>query len=65
MSRYLIQTPAFLKTSLSGLMFSQNNAVYVQPIDKNVTSKTVNIVNRPLASYLKNMKVEAKVEELL
>ena len=47
------------------VMFSQNNAVYVQPIDKNVTSKPVNIVNRPLASYLKNMKVEAKVEELL
>jgi len=47
------------------VMFSQNNAVYVQPIDKNVTGKTVNIVNRPLASYLKNMKVEAKVEELL
>ena len=46
------------------VMFSQNNAVYVQPIDSAAISKSAKIVNRPLASYLKNMKVEAKVEEL-
>lgn len=42
--------------------FSQDNAVYVQPID---TVEQAQIVNRPLASYMENMKVEAKNEELL
>ncbi|XPF95086.1 efflux RND transporter periplasmic adaptor subunit [Colwellia sp. RE-S-Sl-9] len=41
--------------------FSEGNAVYVQPINPIVQA---NIVNRPLSSYLVNMKVEAKVEEL-
>lgn len=44
------------------LMFSMNNAVYVQPVNQLSQAK---IVNRPLASYLKNMKVEPKIEEAL
>lgn len=44
------------------VMFSENNAVYVQPIEPLEQAK---IVNRPLSSYLVNMKVSAKVEELL
>ena len=44
------------------VMFSENNAVYVQPIEPLQQAK---IVNRPLSSYLVNMKVSAKVEELL
>lgn len=44
------------------VMFSQNNAVYVRPIDQ---VEQARIVNRPLASYLVNMKVEADIEELL
>lgn len=44
------------------VMFSENNAVYVQPIEPLQKAK---IVNRPLSSYLVNMKVSAKVEELL
>ncbi len=44
------------------VMFAQHNAVYVQPIEKLSSAK---IVNRPLASYLLNMKVEAKAEELM
>lgn len=44
------------------VVFSQNNTVYVQPIDKLAQA---NIVNRPLSSYLVNMKVSAKIEELL
>lgn len=44
------------------VMFSENNAVYVQPITPLQQAK---IVNRPLSSYLVNMKVDAKIEELL
>jgi len=44
------------------VIFSQNNAVYVKPIEKLAQAK---IVNRPLSSYLLNMKVEAKIEELM
>lgn len=44
------------------VMFSQNNAAYVKPSD---ALKHAHIVNRPLSSYLVNMKVTAKVEELL
>jgi RND family efflux transporter MFP subunit len=44
------------------VMFSENNTVYVQPIEPLVQAK---IVNRPLSSYLVNMKVAAKTEELL
>lgn len=44
------------------VMFSENNAVYVQPIEPLQQAK---IVNRPLSSYLVNMKVAAKTEELL
>tara|TARA_R100001377_G_scaffold48419_1_gene27937 strand:+ start:816 stop:1979 length:1164 start_codon:yes stop_codon:yes gene_type:complete len=44
------------------VMFSENNSVYVQPIEPLQQAK---IVNRPLSSYLVNMKVSAKVEELL
>lgn len=43
-------------------MFSINNTVYVQPINLLSQAK---IVNRPLASYLLNMKVEAKIEEVM
>ena len=44
------------------VMFSENNSVYVQPIEPLQQAK---IVNRPLSSYLVNMKVSANVEELL
>jgi RND family efflux transporter MFP subunit len=44
------------------VLFSENNAVYVQPITPLQQAK---IVNRPLSSYLVNMKVDAKIEELL
>lgn len=44
------------------LVFSMNDAVYVQPLNHLSQAK---IVNRPLASYLKNMKVDAKIEEVL
>jgi multidrug efflux pump subunit AcrA (membrane-fusion protein) len=44
------------------VMFSENNAVYVQPIEPLAQAK---IVNRPLSSYLVNMKVAAKTEELM
>lgn len=44
------------------VLFSQGNAVYVQPTEALTQAL---IVNRPLSSYLVNMKVEANVEELL
>jgi len=44
------------------IMFSQDNTVYVKPI--NGLSKA-RIVNRPLSSYLVNMKVAPNVEEIL
>ncbi len=44
------------------VMFSENNAVYVQPIESLQRAK---IVNRPLSSYIVNMKVAAEIEELL
>ena len=44
------------------VMFSHDNIVYVQPIEQLTQAK---IVNRPLASYLLNMKVETKTEETI
>ena len=44
------------------VLFSQDNAVYVQPQD---AVEQAQIVNRPLSSYLVNMKVAAQIEELL
>lgn len=42
------------------VMFSQDDSVFVQPLD---ATEQARIVNRPLSSYLVNMKVSAKVEE--
>ena len=44
------------------VMFSHDKFVYVQPIEQLTQAK---IVNRPLASYLLNMKVETKIEETI
>lgn len=44
------------------VMFSEGNFVYLQPTKALQQAK---IVNRPLSSYLANMKVTANVEELL
>lgn len=44
------------------VMFSEKNAVYVKPTSDIEEAK---IVNRPLSSYLVNMKVVVKTEELL
>jgi len=48
------------------VVFSQGDYVYVKTeIGKdNINQAKINIVNRPLSSYLENMKVDAKVEEL-
>lgn len=58
-----VNDAGLLKHLSINVLFSSNNAVYVQPIDKAVTQ--ANIVNRPLSSYLVNMKVEASTEELM
>lgn len=44
------------------VIFSQDNAVFVKPLNN---IQQAQIVNRPLASYLTNMKVIPHVEELL
>ncbi len=44
------------------VVFSENNAVYVQPLNH---IEDTRIVNRPLSSYLANMKVAPNIEELL
>lgn len=57
-----VNSEGLLETLAINVSFSQGNAVYVQPI---TALSQANIVNRPLSSYLVNMKVEAKIEELL
>ncbi|WDE05861.1 efflux RND transporter periplasmic adaptor subunit [Thalassomonas viridans] len=44
------------------VVFAQGNDIYVQPLDNIVRAR---IVNRPLSSYLQNMKVDAQIEETL
>lgn len=43
------------------LIFAQGNFVYVKPV---AALKSAQVVNRPLSSYLVNMKVAPKAEEL-
>lgn len=44
------------------VLFSESNVIYVQPLN---ATEQAHIVNRPLSSYLVNMKVAPKIEELL
>ncbi|WP_281561445.1 efflux RND transporter periplasmic adaptor subunit [Thalassomonas sp. RHCl1] len=41
------------------VIFAQGKNIYVQPLDNKASAQ---IVNRPLSSYLQNMKVDAQVE---
>ena len=51
-----------LKRMPVSIVFSQDNFVFVKPINNIAMPR---IVNRPLSSYLVNMKVSPKVEELM